>query len=42
MGVNCLIIASFWIRNQEMKTEVALNKERKRSKNLSNLIMNKI
>ena len=32
MGGNRLIIASFWIRKQEMKTEVALNQERKRSK----------
>ena len=27
-----LIITSFWIRKQEMKTEVVRNQERKRSK----------
>ena len=42
MGGNRLTINSFWIRKQEMKTEVALNQERKRSKNSSNLIKIKI
>ena len=37
-----LIITSFWIRKQEMKTEVVRKQERKRSKNPSNLIKIKI